>query len=343
MRIDFSELALHSDHKLEQSRSTTLADSDRFARLLQQHTATPTPTPMSPVAAEASLKNLSHAHWQANLAGQDDGNTRQKLDALFRELLSALQRSLTRQAHGCADTCSLGDKISGLLQRQTDSGNDSHLAILQDSRQEWENTEVTARGHVHTADGKDLVFNLELTMTRMSRSEDLAAGISGADLRDPLVINFNGPARLLAGQSMSFDLDGNGQLENIPLLAAGHAFLAFDRNGDNRISNGGELFGTRSGNGFADLAAWDSDHNGWIDSGDRDFSRLALWFPDPHGGRLQSLGEAGVGAISVAAIASPFQLQEQGRLRGEVSQTGLWLAENGEAHSVQQVDLASSR
>jgi hypothetical protein len=33
-------------------------------------------------------------------------------------------------------------------------------------------------------------------------------------------------------------------------------------------TNGAELFGARSGDGFAELAALDGDGNGWIDEGD---------------------------------------------------------------------------
>lgn len=41
--------------------------------------------------------------------------------------------------------------------------------------------------------------------------------------------------------------------------------LSLDQNGNGEIDNGTELFGTKSGDGFADLARYDLDYNGWID------------------------------------------------------------------------------
>ena len=61
-------------------------------------------------------------------------------------------------------------------------------------------------------------------------------------------------------------------------------FLALDLNGDGRINNGSELFGALSGNGFADLAQYDSDANGWIDENDEIFQRLKVWSGADDGG-----------------------------------------------------------
>ena len=49
------------------------------------------------------------------------------------------------------------------------------------------------------------------------------------------------------------------------MLGSGSGFLALDKNGNGKIDDGSELFGTKSGDGFADLAEYDSDGNGWID------------------------------------------------------------------------------
>ena len=48
-------------------------------------------------------------------------------------------------------------------------------------------------------------------------------------------------------------------------LAAHLVTGALDINEDGKINDGKELFGTASGNGFGDLAAYDQDNNGWID------------------------------------------------------------------------------
>jgi hypothetical protein len=80
--------------------------------------------------------------------------------------------------------------------------------------------------------------------------------------------------------------------------------------GDGKINSGAELFGAGSGDGFADLAAHDTDGNGWIDESDAVYDQLRVWAPDgPGGGALSSLKEKGVGAISAGHVATPFELR----------------------------------
>ena len=162
------------------------------------------------------------------------------------------------------------------------------------------------------------------------------------ELRDPLAINFNGKAAELTGTRFEFDLDVDGTVERIPGLAAGSAWLAFDRNGDGCINDGGELFGTRSGNGFADLACLDDDGNRWLDEADAAFGQLRLWEPGEVGtGTLTTLGERGIGAIYLGSAQTPFALTDaENEKRGYIRASGVYLHEDGGVGTVQQVDLA---
>ena len=85
---------------------------------------------------------------------------------------------------------------------------------------------------------------------------------------DPLVVNFDGTAAQLSDAKFSFDLQRDGQNETLPTLGSGSGFLALDLNGDGKINDGGERFGPRSGDEFADLAQYDGDGNPWIDEAD---------------------------------------------------------------------------
>jgi hypothetical protein len=158
-------------------------------------------------------------------------------------------------------------------------------------------------------------------------------------LRDPLVLSFDGKASELTDQRQSFDLDSDGKLESIPGLASSSGFLVFDRNGNGKADNGSELFGAKTGNGFAELAGFDMDRNGWIDEGDPVFSQLAIWSGDS----WSSLAGRGVGALYTGAVDAPFSLKNSANgLLGEIRAAGVYLNESGSVGSLQQVDLAVS-
>lgn len=115
-----------------------------------------------------------------------------------------------------------------------------------------------------------------------------------------------------------------------------------DRNGDGKINDGSELFGTKSGDGFKDLAAYDADGNGWIDENDAIFSQLKIWTKDEDGkDKLISLKDADVGAIYLGNADTQFSLKDDDhKLNGEIKKTGIYLHESsGEVGTVNHVDL----
>lgn len=209
----------------------------------------------------------------------------------------------------------------------------------------YEETEQTAfqtQGTVKCADGREISFNLNLFMSR-SFKEYYEENYMTKDVTmcDPLVINLDGNIAQLSDQTFLFDIDGDGQMDEISRLGAGSGYLALDKNNDGIINDGTELFGTKSGNGFADLAAYDSDGNGFIDEGDEIWSKLKIWIMDENGNQqLVSLAEKGVGAICLKNVATDYSLAGQdGALRGAIRSTGFFLYENGAPGSVQHVDV----
>lgn len=212
-----------------------------------------------------------------------------------------------------------------------------------ESYDETEQTTFSAQGTVHTADGKTIAFNLDLSMNRSYHEESNVSVRLGDAVRpkDPLVINFNGSAAQLTDQTFSFDLDSDGTQDNLPVLAGGSGYLAFDRNQDGKINNGSELFGPNSGDGFADLTALDEDKNGWIDENDSNFGKLSIWTANANGsGNLQSLKEAGVGALSLSRVSTPFELKNSyNQTLGAIRSSSVALGESGKIATVQQIDV----
>lgn len=212
-----------------------------------------------------------------------------------------------------------------------------------ESYSESEQTSFEANGVVKTADGKEITFSLSLSMSR-SYHEESDVSIRAGDARkkqDPLVLNFSGTAAQLTSQRFQFDLNADGKTEDINFAASGSGFLALDRNGDGEINNGSELFGARSGDGFAELAALDADRNGWIDENDGAYDQLRVWTKDNTGkDQLATLRQANVGALSLGRVETPFDLKDSSNaLQGQIRSTGIFLQEDGKAGTMQQVDL----
>jgi hypothetical protein len=212
-----------------------------------------------------------------------------------------------------------------------------------ESYSENEQTTFSAHGLVNTADGKQISFSLSLEMTRNYYEEsNLSLRLGDAIVKkDPLVLNFNGSAAQLGNQRFRFDLNADGQAESINFVTSGSGFLALDRNADGSINDGSELFGAKTGDGFAELTVLDQDNNGWIDENDGAFSQLRVWTKDSAGNdQFKTLKQANVGALSLSRVSTPFDLKDSNNaLLGQIRSSGVFLQDDGKAGTVQQIDL----
>jgi hypothetical protein len=161
-------------------------------------------------------------------------------------------------------------------------------------------------------------------------------------LTDPLVINLDSNPVSVSDQTFYFDIDCDGVLDEISTLSSGNGFLALDKNGDGIINDGSELFGTRSGNGFSDLAAYDEDQNGWIDEADSIFNKLKVWTKDENGNdKLISLKDADIGAIYLGSSATGYSLKDSDNsTNAYIRSSGIYLKESGGSGVISQIDLA---
>ena len=217
---------------------------------------------------------------------------------------------------------------------------------------EQEDTCFSTVGTVRTKDGREINFNVNVNMSRRCEEyykEEL--NVAQFALYDPLVINLDTDVTELSDQTFYFDLDADGEEEEISMLK-GSGYLALDKNNDGVINDGSELFGTKNGDGFADLARYDEDGNGWIDENDSIWSKLKIWCKDENGNDvLYKLSDKGVGAICLENVSTDFTMQGDRKAQdgttnanatnAVIRKTGIFLYENGNIGTVQHVDLAA--
>lgn len=193
------------------------------------------------------------------------------------------------------------------------------------------------------AEGREMGLSLDVSLSRSFVSKT-SLSMSAYAVQDPLIISLGSSSMpTLSTDKFAFDIDSDGESEQISKLGLNSAFLALDKNSNSFIDNGSELFGTKSGDGFADLALYDDDKNGWIDENDTIFDKLRIWQKTEREDKLLALGEVGIGAIFLGSAHTPFSLKSSiNDTLGEMRKSGIVLFESGRAGVISQIDLAVS-
>lgn len=192
------------------------------------------------------------------------------------------------------------------------------------------------------ADGKEINISMDVTLSRsFVQTTTLDVDTINQMLKDPLVISLDGNMPSLSNNKFSFDIDSDGKKDQISLLKNGNGFLALDKNNNGTIDNGNELFGTKSGDGFADLSKYDDDKNGWIDANDKIFDKLRIWHKTDTKDELLALGEVGIGAIFLGNTKTPFSLKSSSNeFLGEIRKSGIVLFKDNKAGIISHIDMA---
>lgn len=347
MKIESSSLSMQTSHasQHEWSLQESLVTSSRA-----RQQATATHVTLASQELTSSLVTIS-----------DTGNTVQSSEAnalqagleasdknpilqLLRTLIAMLTGHEVRvfNASDLAADATPPTSGSATTPAAASSGGSGLFYQRSQSYTESEQTRFSAQGTIRTSDGQQINFSMTLSMARHYHEESTTRiSLGTAQTEDPLMINFGGSAAQLTSQRFAFDLNADGQTENINFAGQGSGFLALDRNGDGKINDGTELFGAKSGNGFADLAQLDSDSNGWIDENDAAYAQLRVWTKDSAGNdRLSTLSQADVGALSLSHSATPFSIKDSNNdLIAQIQSSGIFLHNSGKLGTLQQVDL----
>ncbi|MDD1622811.1 MAG: hypothetical protein LUQ11_15140 [Methylococcaceae bacterium] len=347
MIIDNAAIKLLGQH--QQHQQTKRSES------LQLWVNQPAPPP---VKTTTDKLDLSAAAAKAPATQSREMDLEKRLDS-FQSLALQIIKRMVKEVTGRdfklfspeelqaqADQVSYQEPLQAPTQAAETQGSTGTGLIYQRSMSyaESETTTFNAEGSVTTKDGKSIAFSVSLSMSRSFYTEsNLTIRAGDAAKTDPLVINFDGIAAELSSTKFQFDIDANGSPDQIALLKSGSGMLALDKNRDGLINDGSELFGPKSGDGFAELAAYDVDQNQFIDEADPIYQQLRIWQRFEDGSqKLMALGDKNIGAIFLGHVSTPFQLKTaENASLGEVASSGVYLKEDGSAGSVQQINFTA--
>ena len=159
---------------------------------------------------------------------------------------------------------------------------------------------------------------------------------------DPLAIDLTGSGlnlTSLSNSSTTFDYADSGLSNPTGWIGSGTALLVMP-NAEGQVNEGSELFGPSTGNGFTELAALDSNHDGVINSKDAAWSQLRIWqdtnedgVAEP--GELETLAQAGIQSISLNATSVNEAIN--GNI---ITETATVTFANGKTSTISEVQFA---
>ena len=179
--------------------------------------------------------------------------------------------------------------------------------------------------------------------------------------RDPLTLDLDGDGIESTGVNENnpilFDHDGDGIRTATGWVASDDGLLVLDRNGNGTIDSGRELFGDstqlpngqNAEDGFAALAAEDTNGDGAITAADARFDQLRVWRDLnqdglSQNGELFTLQQLGIVSINVSSIEHNQPLANGNR----IADLGTYVRSDGtegtvgETHGSADVDLAEN-
>ncbi|HEU0100104.1 MAG TPA: cadherin domain-containing protein [Allosphingosinicella sp.] len=181
------------------------------------------------------------------------------------------------------------------------------MYVPNDSKNEWrggvmsQKVTLTYNFTVRVTDVDGGFSDVPMTITLFQRDIDI----------DPIVLDLDGDGIELvdiAASAASFDMDGDGVRDDTGWVGSDDGLLVLDRDGNGAIEGISEIsFRTPDGNEASELEGlmrFDTNANGFFDTGDQDFAKFQVWrdsdgdgVTDP--GELKTLGEMGISMINL--------------------------------------------
>ena len=177
--------------------------------------------------------------------------------------------------------------------------------------------------------------------------------LSTDTLTTPLMLDMNGDgihtSSIMGGTN--FDINADGQQEQVGWGDGKDAFLVRDINHDNQVNDGSELFGsattlsngTKAEDGYEALRDLDANQDNVIDANDVAFNDLKLWIDANQDGKVDegemiTLADAGVESMNLKAESSADV--DNGNIIGLESS---YTTTSGETYEMADVWLATSQ
>jgi len=330
MKITQSNVSLFSSHQ----KNTQITEKESLEKWSTFQDAPERFKNMDRLELTQKFKSLNNAKASAQIR---DGRENEELDPKLMRIILAIE-ALT------------GKKIDlSFMKRHTASENSAQPALqgwgidysYEKSEVHEESLKFSAKGNVQSEDGKSIDFSLAFSMQSRTEIHESMSFKAGDAKIDPLVLNFGADIVSISDMKHNFDLNLDGKKEEFSFVGQGSGFLALDKNKDGIINDGSELFGPTMGNGFDELAAYDSDHNNWIDENDAIFNSLVIWTKDESGKEnLYSLKDKNVGALYLGNAQTQFDLRDSTQnLQAFMKESSIYLKEDGGVGTLQEVDL----
>lgn len=135
--------------------------------------------------------------------------------------------------------------------------------------------------------------------------------------RDPLALDLNGDGivkTLPISRDIHFDLDNSGFAERTSWVAPEDGLLVLDRNNNNFIDGGAELFGTETllqngkyaQHGFEALAEFDINKDGVLDTSDAIYSSLRVWRDGNSNGIAEATEQKKLADLNIKSVGTAY-------------------------------------
>lgn len=345
MKIESSEVQVQAQSKSElTSKAQTSFD---FKQTLLGFASKEGETPVPDKSLnELNVVEQTQKKMEEEFKLLQDEISRMILELILINFLGVNPKKAQQQAqtvHNCSNNCKPNkEEEPKLLVTKTDY---KYERVIEYSK--IDSVDYSSKAIIKTQD-KDIEIDLNVSYSKeFYEKHEERIEFSEINYIDPIVIQYSKESSSLdfleEELSFSFDLNSNGENDEIAKLKEGNGFLALDKNNNGLIDNGTELFGPNTNDGFGELREYDSDSNGWLDENDPIFQDLRVWTKNSNGeDELFALSDSDIGAIYLKDASTQIDINKsvQDPL-AHLKSTSFFVREDGSAGLLSSFDFVS--